>query len=630
MIWLWISVFLFTLLNIQTAFGDRGSQNPFFILPKDNPISKRYINMFDRDIEKALQSFDPQTGLIKVNLPENAVVSDPVIESLSIPKKKKIADKQEYIWSYQQSRRSAQLAAALAYAYSIKQSRYYQSPEILVFIKNIFQSYSEHQAKSGEFVFSPIHYSTVWGSHEMAWRLEPLICAFENIKYDLSASEKKSFREMLNRALEFLYTHPNSSLSNRGVVWCGVMAMCYRFTGNDKYLHAARQTFQWVGRLFNTNGEVREGPGPDLNYSTVSLQYLFLYRLMSGDSSLDSVMVRSLQWYTRMFTSYAVPLEGMTTRMWVSNGKVVSGILGALTFYSNQDVSFGRIATHYLEALEKLPGGFTLSHSSHHFLRGAQYHLIIQGINDIPYQPYAQLCQSDHSLYFLYGAKYQTAVTLRGRKSLKGLQTWSYKGQPPLIFPTRQSQSYTRGYGFDSHIMDAPWNVLPYSYRMNRIKEGLIALVYTTGPLCTAYLFANDLTLVIYHSKVIGLSTEWVSYILMAAEFDHIAGQQILFKNSDAKIIFNGADPLVNYENNTIIYQFESEGNTCWFAFAGPEASPQVEPLDHELFLITIKHLEIITKIIINLSAESITSNEISLSLPDNKPLLPYEAILVE
>ena len=102
--WLWISFFLISFVNTQIASDGSDPQNPILIYPGDNNISRRYIKMLDRDIENALKSFDPQTGLLKVTLPENAVATDPAIEKLSITEKKRIADKPEYIWSYRQSR----------------------------------------------------------------------------------------------------------------------------------------------------------------------------------------------------------------------------------------------------------------------------------------------------------------------------------------------------------------------------------------------------------------------------------------------------------------------------------------------------------------------------------------------
>ena len=627
--WMLVLILLIGYLNNQITFGKEDPKNPFLIQPLNNNISKRYIKMFDRDIEKILKSFDSQTGLIKVTPPENAVTTDHEIEKLSIKEKKEIAENPEYIWSYGQSRSSAQLASSLAYAYSIKQSRYFKSSEILEFIKQILRAFSEHQIESGEFVFSPIHYSTVFGTHEMAWRLEPLICAFENIKLDLSLAEKKSFRTMLNRAMEFLYTHPNSSLSNRGVVWCGVMAMCYRFSGEEKYLTAANQKFEWVGRLFNFNGEVREGPGPDLIYSTVSLQYLFLYRIMSGNKSLDPILLKSLRWYTRLFTSSAVPLEGMTTRMWISNGTLVSGVLGALCFYADEDSSFGNIATYYIEALEKMPGGFTLSHSSAHFLRGTEYHLSNEKLSDIPFPHYSELYKSDHSLYFLYGKNYQTAVTLRGRKPMKGLQTWSYNGEPPLILPTRKKQSSATGIGFDSHIMDAPWDISPRSYLVSKINDEINVVVSASGALRTAYVFANNVTLVLFHSAENGISTDWVGRISEAAEYDYVSNQQMFFKDSEAKIIFSDAPPTILSEDNVIIYQFRTENKSCWFAFTGTETSVEVKALDKNLSVILLKQFGNITKVLLNMSDESITQEENLLNVIDKKSLRPHEAVLI-
>lgn len=563
-------------------------------------------------------------------MPKNAVLTDAAVESLSIAEKKKIAEDPKYIWSYRQSRRTAQLAGALAYAYSIKHSQYYKSPTVLTYIKRIFYAFAKHQAASGEFVFSPIHYSTVWGTHEMAWRLEPLICCFENVKSDLSSSERDSFRIVLDRAMQFLYTHENSSLSNRGVVWCGVMALCYRVTGDKKYLNAADRVFYWVGRLFNADGEIREGPGPDLGYSTVSLQYLFLYRIMSGNKSLDEILIKSLKWYTRLFSFHAVPFEGMTTRQWLTDGSRIANVMGALTFYADQDSSFAQIATRYLEALEKMPGGFTLSHGGAYFLSGAQYHLMPKSLEEIPYELYAQLYSSDHSLYFLYGNNYQTAVTLRGRKPLKGLQTWSYEGQPPLIFPSPKAQSYAVGMGFNSHIMDVPWDVSPEPYRLSSLTDEINVLISATGTLCTAFLFAKDITVVVYHTQGGKTTVNWVGNAPLCAQVNLVKDNEISFRDSEARIIFNGQTPSIIREKDIIKFQFLTDQEYCWFAFAGPKSELQVKPMAQRLLLIEIKQSGRITKVVVNMSDESHAASVDSLLSSGMKVLSPYEAVCIE
>jgi len=614
----------------QFAYCGDDFANPIFIQPKNTAMAKRYIKMLDRDIAAALKSLDTRKGLINVNIPDNAVFSDSAVERLSIKEKKKIAEDPKYIWSYQQSRSTAQLASALAYAYSMKQSQYYRSPLILNYIKKIFWAFSKHQSESGEFVFSPIHYSTVWGTHEMAWRLEPLICAFVNVQSELSQSVRDSCHVLLDRAMQFLLTHENSSLSNRGVVWCGVMALCYRFTGEQKYLDAANRVFYWVGRLFNADGEIREGPGPDLVYSTVSLQYLFLYRIMSGDKSLDPILLKSLNWYTRLFTSNAIPLEGMTTRQWLMGGDIVSSVLSLLTFYGDKYPSFTQIANHYLDALEKMKGGFTLSHSSAYFLRGAQYHVMTKKIEPIPYKSYSQLYHSDHSLYFVCGNNYQTAVTLRGRKPMKGLQTWSYKGQPPLIFPTQKNQSHAKGFGFDSHLMDVPWDVSPKPYRLSTLENGTNVLMAATGSLTTAYLFTEDVTVVVYHSKNNKMLIEWVNYVPMCAKLDKVTDQEILFKNSTARIIFEGKAPSIIRKEDTAKFHFVYDKRYCWFAFAGPNSDVKVKQTRQGLIVVSVHDKKTTTNIIINMSAEE-TSTELDLdNLKITKFLQPYEARLIQ
>jgi hypothetical protein len=625
-----MSFLLLLSLGNHIVHSPEESDNPILIKPKNTKISDRYIQLFDRDISKALEFFNAQTGLLNVNIPSDAVTSDITVERLSIPEKKKIAEDSQYIWSYGQSRSTAQLASALAYAYSIKRSQYYKSSVVLTYIKSIFSVFADNQTESGEFVFSPIHYSTVFGTHEMAWRLEPLICAFEMVASQLSASERESFQKVLNRAMEFLFTHENSSLSNRGIVWCGVMALCYRFTGERKYLDAANRVFYWVGRLFNADGEIREGTGPDIGYSTVSLQYLFLYRVMSGNKSLDPILIRSLIWYTRLFTFNAIPLEGMTTRQWHSNGSVVSNVLGPLMFYADLDSSFSQIAVHYIEALETMPGGFTLSHGGGYFLRGAQYNVIPKKLESIPFKPYGQLYTSDHSHYYLYGNNYQTAVTLRGRKPLKGMQTWSYKGQPPLISPTRKSHSHALGLGFDSNLMDAPWDVSPKSYLLSSLTDTTGVLIAATGRLCTAFVFTQDVTVVVYHPQGGETTVEWINHIPVCAEMDRVTDREILFKNSDARIIFNDTAPSIIRERDVIKFHFLSDKDYCWFAFAGPNSNSQVRSIGIGLFLIEIKESTMTTKIVLNMTAESISINRDLLNFPAMKTLLPYEAKLIK
>ena len=378
-----VTIFLF-IFSCYTSMATAETAPIIPIVPEDSEIAQIYVSMLDRDIAKSLKTFNTETGLIDLYKPANPVHPDPSVASLPRMERKVYAKDSRYSWSGTQTRYTARIAGAMGCAYGAKSSTYYKDPLILSHIVKILNTFGESQSDEGDFVFSPIHFSTVYGTHEAAWRLEPLITAYEAVKEDLTDSDRARFRKTLERNAEFLRTHECSSYSNRGMVWCAVMSLCYRFTGDSVYLNEANRVFEWCGRLFNWNGEVREGPGPDMGYSTISLQYLFLYRLMSGNEALDETLVRSLKWYTRLFTTSGVPFEGMTTRQWTLNSTRVASVLGALNFYANRDPSFAQLANCYLEAMEEKPAGFTTGNGGAHFLRGAMYHKPPEQRKEIP------------------------------------------------------------------------------------------------------------------------------------------------------------------------------------------------------------------------------------------------------
>ncbi|MHC4147785.1 MAG: hypothetical protein ACYSUD_23890, partial [Planctomycetota bacterium] len=218
----------------------------------------------------------------------------------------------------------------------------------------------------------------------------------------------------------------------------------------------------------------------------------------------------------------------------------------------------------------------------------------------------------------------------RGRKPLKGIQTWSYKGQPPLICPTRKAYSHVMGIGFDSNLMDVPWDVYPTPYRLSSPADMTGVLISATGRLCTAYLLAKDITVVVYRCQSGEMEIEWVSRIPVCAEMDRVTDDKILFKNSDARIIFDRTTPSIIREKDFLKFRFRSNKEYCSFAFAGPESDARVRPIGRGVILVIIEQNGVTTKIVLNMSANPTTVNLGSSNLPDARPLLPYEAKMIE
>ena len=600
-----LAIILIILLGIATCAFAFEMPSSLRIQPVDDGVAKIYFGLLDRDLDALLPQLDEQSGLLKADRPPSATSAAGEELALTPEERRARAENPQYIWSYHQTRRSAELVGALACAYAYSPSKYHHDPTVLQRIRSILKAFAAHQADDGEFVFSPIHYSSVWGTHEMAWRLEPLLSAFLLIQNDLPAGERKTIEGVLQKGMEYLYQHENHSYSNRGMVWCAVMALASHCTGNAKYMEAANRVFERIRTLFDDSGEVREGPGPDLGYSAISIQYLFLYRRVSGRQDLDEILLRSLEWYTRLFTTSAVPLEGMSTRTWQSGGSKIAGLMEALTYYGDRNPDFLQIATHYLEDLIKMPGGFTPRYDAGHFLRGVNHHHRPHELQPVPYQPYARLYQSDHSLYFLVGKNYQTAVTLRGRQSLKGLQTWSYKGQPPVIFPSPAGHSRIMGFGYDSSLIDASWESEKTPYRHTHLESDVDVLVVEQGSLISAFLFAPDTTVVIYHDPSDRKVVDWAVNAPQGAEIAEIQPTHVTYRNTDARILMpNIQTDLVQQESSTLLRSRYTNA-FCWFIFCGPESNTIVQPVLEGMILVQIEETGVKTNLVVNLANQS-------------------------
>ena len=107
--------------------------------------------------------------------------------------------------------------------------------------------------------------------------------------------------------------------------------------------------------------------------------------------------------------------------------------MGALSFYAREDEELAQLAIRYMETFSERKDMKAIFSCLFSFLKGSEFHRAPEVITPIPYKPYAQIYKNEHTLYFTVGKNYQTIIPLRSRLPLKGLQTWSYRGQPSDI-----------------------------------------------------------------------------------------------------------------------------------------------------------------------------------------------------
>lgn len=554
------------------------------IKPSGSKISELYIAMLDRDIQEALKLFDAVTGLLPPpHDPANPLL--PVDDRLPSP-------------------RTAELAGAMAFAYSLPSSKYHQNALLFTTIEAITRNYwKEAGGNPGRITVlgKPLEGAT------LAAHLEPLLYAYARAGQAFKEADRAKFKTWLQQALDSLLSQEPRTPSTDAMTWCGTMALGTQVLGikEKKYNEAADRVFGWIRPMTGPGGEIWEAGGVDPVRAARFLHSLFLLRLFRNDAALDDPLAASLEWYTRLYSFRAVPLIGMDRYPLPRLRASVAALLGPLTYYAGRKPYFAQTATRYLEALIDLPAGFTLDGGGYTFLLGSQYHERPADLKEIPYPPYLQICAlKDQSLYVLAGKNYQTAVYLKGPSSLKGMQAWTYQGGPPLIYPARRSASGIAGFGFDSRRVDAEAGPGGALYHHSHAGNGVDAVLVPYGEEAAAYLFTENETIVIFRQPAGTAQADWIQNTEVCAPADQVETTGINFKGTVARLLFPSSLPDMAIEEDAVRLRVPFKNELAWFTFAGPGAAPIIRPVHSGLVFIHLGEGRRAQNLLLNLSSE--------------------------
>lgn len=550
------SLFLFCCISgFSLAQPDKSY---FTIEAKDEAIAQIYSALLDREIEHSLSSFNPDHGMVQVQ----SSYSSPAVQT-------------------------ANLLCALGCSYSLKQSKYYQSPELLTLIQTIFESL---QAMDG----NPI---------DISLQMEAEMSAFIAVQDDLRSSERINIVQSINRRLDQLLANEPGYDDSRSMVWCGVMAMASRFNGNPKYQEAAAQKLKQIHPiLFQADGQVLENGSYDLSHSIQSIQYLFLYRVMSGEAQWDESIQNSLKWATQLYSFHGIPLANARSQR--SHGvPEYANLMNALTFFGTDQMFYNQIATRYLESFIAEIPGHVLFYNISHFLRGLEYHTKPDLLTGIPYPPYSRMYQADKALYYTVGKNYQTVVDLLSPFHHHGLQTWSYKGQKPVVIPQPKKSSGLHSLGIDSAAIQVDTEIQT-SYLVNSVTTNIETLTINQNGLLTAFVFSNDTTTVIYRDSNSMGTVDWVIAKPAGAKMSNVENNSVQFTNTDAQLIMPPIEPLLEQHEKYLRLQFPYRSELIWFTFAGPSSNSVIQPVVDGVVLIQINEPGLKVNLVVNLDTK--------------------------
>lgn len=532
---------------------------------------QRCLRLLDAALAKALPDFDLEAGLLRAAPPADAPPMDPAIRQLPPAERRIHVLQPQYMWAYTQGRGSAAVIGTMAYLYRCPESRFHRDSSLLRGVRNGLRAYAERQEPSGDFVFCPAAYSEAFGMHEFAWRLEPLILAFLWVRDALPEAERRAADEMLRRGCAFLLSRPNTERCNRGVVWTATAALAAHFMQDEAYMHAARHNWELIQEIFRADGQIHEESGPDSNYSATTMHHLVMLRLYTGDACLDERILNCARWHTRMRDSRGVPFEGMSTRTCLLGVPQLKARLLPAEFCARLDPFFHVLAERYLAETERV-GAEATGYSANPLIWARHVHQAGPAPAAEPewYREYLQFYSGHASVYLLAKRKYQTAITFRSRLAMRGLQTWSYGVEPPLIHPSTKEVSRTVAWGLDTARMDPDpgrfINVVAWAHDVTDLP----AVTVVHSKLLTHYIFSPETLIVVLRGQTGRRITSWAMNCGVVPQ-PQLEAARICFGGLRSYIAFHAPPPRLRLGDSAWVAEFECGDGATVFAFAGAE-----------------------------------------------------------
>lgn len=517
---------------------------------RDTPATRDYQRRIDTRVEADLERQSAQSGFV---LPpgERAWFDPAELMTWDARKRKRLARDAPWLWYYELGRRSAEALGRFAFAYRSPLSRFYREPLLLDRVRRGLLTYREHLSPEGEFIFCPVRYADVFGPHEQAWRLEPLIYAYVWIEDELPVEERRSAWEMFEQAAGCLHRRRRpGETNNRGAVWCAVMALAGRLLGKDEYLEAARASWEEVRSILSPDGQVLEGGGPDDNYSFTAMSYIYLYRVWSGDASLDEPMVRALRWFAKWHSRSGYAFGGMATRKRRPVRLGLADLIAPLERFARSEPFFRTLASRYLALLDRHSPGTGGGHGCSPFIWAMLEHEPGEtpgcGLSEPSwFSGFAEEYRTSTVRYVLVRRSFQTAVTLRASQGLNGLQTWAWGEEPPIVAPGRAEGSATRGWGLDTALL--PVSTHLHSTHREQVvwsRGEPIRLSFRQGALWTHCLFGEVTTLVVFQGPGSPRVTTWCCNLRLAPE-PFVGEGVVAFPGLEGRLHFVGEPPTI-------------------------------------------------------------------------------------
>lgn len=487
-------------------------------------------------------------------------------------------------------------AGYMAFFHAFPGSRFHGDARLRESVREIIEDVLAHQFDTGELAASgeegcerpgafPPH---PHGSHGQSWYLEPLLLAMTWMKGEFTEAERARIDRALYRTADFICARPIYQVNNRSVIQCAINALCGRYFGEARFLKEAVRHFHVMPcEVFDpVSGQILEGSGPDGNYSGTSYEYLYIYRIMSGDVAIDRAMVAALKWLGRVVDRNGLQMFcGAATRVPINNSGMIYDFLPALERYSAEEPYFQRMIDDYMEQYERsgaLGGsGHSVSPTIWALLehqavaapdKAPQWYADVKGWYNRPEvgpEHYVYNEGYDHLYFPVRRGRTNTCVAARGRPAMKDLQCWSYGDEPPVVYPVADypydastvRASKVVAMGIDTAAQGASGIQTPDFCWVDGETPGLILRF---DRLWRVYVFTPRTTLVVTDGDVGPFRVDWVVDTGLCGT-PEVAEGAVRYPGRHGRIKFAGAAPEMLRDGRALTLRFAFERGPAWF-----------------------------------------------------------------
>jgi hypothetical protein len=486
------------------------------------------------------------------------------------------------------AREQTNLIGALSFCWRTPGLKYSGDKALLEKLRRAYLAVAAHVTAEGQFVW-PGDQDMYWaGSHEHAWRLEPVLAGYVCVGENFTPEERKTIEGAIQRASEWLLRNRTVQWNNRGAVWCAVTTLCGLYLNKPEYGAAVEANAEAImNAVVQEDGEVGErtaqygGGGPCSNYTYTGLSYVYLYRLLSGRDEMDEKLTRAGRWLALYNSASLCPLvPGASVRRAYVNPANMKDILPTMEMLSRRDPFFGGVADRMMDKLERRRGAFV-----GHVISPLIWAMLEPRGGAPPatspewYANHVSLYERPEVHYALISRRYQTGLTFRGRTregyefALRGLQSFAYGAENPVLMATDDVGSAAVADGIDSarrNVERGPlgWEVV----LMEDAKPGGVAqlrvITERRGHLWTVYALTPSSLVAVYGGAKGGWSHRWVMNGAFVPPPTVEARRRAAFTGRAGRIAWLEGEGMVEAVNGGKALLVTTPGGTAAFGFS--------------------------------------------------------------